>query len=70
RPVYELQAEVVSGNSGGPVVTPQGSVIGMVFARSISDQNTGYAVTSAALQPVVAENADDRSSVDTAQCTS
>jgi S1-C subfamily serine protease len=70
RPVYELQAEVVSGNSGGPVVTPQGSVIGMVFARSISDQNTGYAVTSAALQPVVAENADDRSSVDTAQCAS
>src|SRR5204863_3533277 len=34
RDIYELQAVVRPGNSGGPVVNTQGTVIGVVFARS------------------------------------
>lgn len=46
RSMYELQAEVVSGNSGGPVVLPDGTVAGLVFARSESERKIGYALTS------------------------
>ncbi len=69
RSVYELQASIVSGNSGGPVVTPEGDVIGMVFARSISHRDTGYALTSSVLRPIVARNVNDTRAVDTARCT-
>ncbi len=52
RSVYELNGVVVPGNSGGPLVAtgqpsgtegiPAGTVIGVVFANSTSDPNTGY----------------------------
>jgi S1-C subfamily serine protease len=46
RPVYELQAVVRPGNSGGPLVEPNGTVVGVVFSRSASDPNIGYALAS------------------------
>lgn len=46
RSVYELQARVRSGNSGGPVVRADGTVIGVVFSRSTLDPAVGYALTS------------------------
>jgi S1-C subfamily serine protease len=46
RPVYELQSVVRPGNSGGPLVEPDGTVVGVVFSRSASDPNIGYALAS------------------------
>lgn len=46
RPVYELQSRVRPGNSGGPVVRSDGSVIGVVFSRSSLATDIGYAITS------------------------
>jgi S1-C subfamily serine protease len=46
RPVYELQAQVRAGNSGGPVVDPEGRIIGVVFSRSASHANIGFAITA------------------------
>ena len=46
RDVYELQAVIEPGNSGGPLVLPNGQVAGMVFARATNDPNYGYALTS------------------------
>ncbi len=46
RDVYEIQAIVRPGNSGGPLVTPAGKVIGVVFSRSTTNSDIGYALTS------------------------
>ncbi|RSS80467.1 MarP family serine protease [Streptomyces sp. WAC06614] len=45
RDVYSLYATVRQGNSGGPLLTPDGKVSGVVFAKSLDDPNTGYALT-------------------------
>ncbi|MBB5939495.1 MarP family serine protease [Streptomyces zagrosensis] len=46
RDVYSLYTTVRQGNSGGPLLTPEGLVYGVVFARSLDDANTGYALTA------------------------
>ena len=51
REIYELRAVVRPGNSGGPVVGPDGTVVGVVFARSSSADDVGYALTSTEVRP-------------------
>jgi len=51
RDVYSLYATVRQGNSGGPLLTPDGRVAGVVFAKSLDDDNTGYALTAAEIAP-------------------
>ncbi|MFJ9848894.1 MarP family serine protease [Streptomyces sp. NPDC101150] len=46
RDVYSLYATVRQGNSGGPLLTPKGEVYGVVFAKSLDDSHTGYALTA------------------------
>jgi S1-C subfamily serine protease len=46
RDIYELQADVREGNSGGPLVDTRGVVVGVVFARSARTQGIGYALTT------------------------
>ncbi|MFI1394124.1 MarP family serine protease [Streptomyces sp. NPDC020681] len=45
RDVYSLFTTVRQGNSGGPLLTPDGRVYGVIFARSLDDPDTGYALT-------------------------
>jgi S1-C subfamily serine protease len=46
REVFSLFAKVRPGNSGGPLVSPRGRVYGVIFAASVSDPQTGYALTA------------------------
>ncbi len=55
REVYSLRGLIRPGNSGGPIITTQGHVAGVVFAASVTDDDTGYALT----WEQVAEAADD-----------
>lgn len=55
REVYSLRGLIRPGNSGGPIVTTQGHVAGVVFAASVTDDDTGYALTWSQ----VADAADD-----------
>ncbi|GAB3308015.1 MarP family serine protease [Epidermidibacterium keratini] len=45
REVYALRASVVPGNSGGPLLTPDGTVAGVVFASAADNSEVGYALT-------------------------
>jgi S1-C subfamily serine protease len=53
RRVYELDAVVRRGNSGGPFVLPDGRVAGLVFANSVLDDDVGYAIVAEDVQPLV-----------------
>jgi len=54
REIYSLRGVVRPGNSGGPLFDEGGSVVGVVFARSTIDSETGYAMTLDEIAPVVA----------------
>jgi S1-C subfamily serine protease len=70
RNVYEIDALVRPGNSGGPLVLPDGKVAGVVFSRSTTDQNVGYALASPAVLTRVDEAAKVTNPVGTGPCTS
>jgi S1-C subfamily serine protease len=68
REVYELQAEVRPGNSGGPFVIEGGLVAGVVFAASTTDSSVGYAITAEEVLPRL-ERAEGRTEpVSTQDC--
>lgn len=46
REIYSIRSTVRPGNSGGPLLTTDGRVYGVVFARSTSDDETGYVLTA------------------------
>ncbi|MFE7120893.1 MarP family serine protease, partial [Streptomyces sp. NPDC057654] len=60
REVYPVRSTVRPGNSGGPLLTTDGKVYGVVFARSTADAETGYVLT--AKQVASAANAAARAS--------
>jgi S1-C subfamily serine protease len=68
RRVYELQTVVHPGNSGGPFVLTNGQVAGVVFAASTMDQNTGYAITSLEVRPLVSRAGQLTGAADTGKC--
>ena len=47
RQIYEIRALVQSGNSGGPLLSPAGTVDGVVFAAAVGVSDTGFALTAA-----------------------
>jgi S1-C subfamily serine protease len=46
RQIYEIRAVVEPGNSGGPLLSPQGTVYGVVFAAAVGESDTGFALTA------------------------
>jgi S1-C subfamily serine protease len=57
RSILELRADITRGDSGGPLVLADGSVGGVVFAESRSEEDVGYALSptdvAARVEPAV-----------------
>lgn len=68
RQIYPIRAVVQQGNSGGPLVSPNGQVYGVVFAAATSVPDTGYALTSAEVAPDVVRGERDSNPVSTQTC--
>lgn len=68
RQIYSLFAKVEPGNSGGPLLSPNGEVVGIVFAKSLDDNKTGYALTLAEARPVLEAASSSFAPVTTGGC--
>ncbi|GAA0193036.1 MarP family serine protease [Glutamicibacter creatinolyticus] len=66
--VYQLTAEVSQGNSGGPLVNEDGQAVGMVFAKSRSDEEVGFAQSLDELEEAMAKAAGRTKSIKTGGC--
>lgn len=69
RQVTTLAANVQHGNSGGPLLNPDGTVAGVIFAKSEATANVGYALGMDEVLPVIAQAASLSAPVPSGACT-
>ncbi len=68
RLVYELEAIIRPGNSGGPLLDMSGQVIGVVFSRSTTNPDVGFALAMPAVVRQIDAANSATSSVGTGNC--
>lgn len=68
RSVHSIKADIKQGNSGGPLVAVDGSVIGVVFAESSSYQDVGYTLTMDQVIDTLTKAKNSGQSVSTGAC--
>lgn len=68
RQTFAVRGLVRSGNSGGPLVSEDGEVLGVVFAASITDKSTGYALTAEQVGDDARAGAAATQAVSTGRC--
>ncbi|MGN6577643.1 MAG: MarP family serine protease [Nocardioides sp.] len=68
REVFSLRSLVRPGNSGGPLVSDDGDVLGVIFAASVTDGDTGYALTAEQVKESAAQGATSDREVSTGRC--
>lgn len=67
RQVYALRGTVLPGNSGGPLLRPDGAVLGLVFGADEQAEETGYALTAGEVRDALAAGMS-ATGVDTGSC--
>ena len=69
RDVYSVRSNIRPGNSGGPMVSPDGEVLGVVFAASVEDPSTGYVLTAEQVAEAAAQGLTNDDPVSSGPCT-
>jgi S1-C subfamily serine protease len=69
RQVYSIYGDVRSGNSGGPLIAPDGTVLGVIFAAAVDQQFTGFALTAAEVAPDARTGRTATAPVATGECS-
>ena len=69
RSVTRIAGAVDPGNSGGPLLTADGAVAGMIFAQADAMPNLGFALSMEEIAPVIALAPELTSPVSTGACS-
>jgi len=70
RQVYQLDARILPGNSGSPLMGADGLVLGVAFSRSTTDSGVGYALTAPEVLSEVRQARARTAAVSTGACVS
>jgi S1-C subfamily serine protease len=68
REIYTIKSLVRSGNSGGPLIDPNGGVLGVIFAAAADDKNVGFALTADEAASVAETGLTSTRGVKTGEC--
>ena len=68
RQVYSIYGDVRSGNSGGPLIAPDGTVLGVIFAAAVDQQQTGFVLTAAEVAGAARQGTSATAAVGTGDC--
>jgi S1-C subfamily serine protease len=68
RDIYTLRGLVRSGNSGGPLISTTGTVLGVIFAAAADDPETGFALTEQEVGPVASAGRSATEPTGTGDC--
>jgi S1-C subfamily serine protease len=68
RQIFEIRAQVEPGNSGGPLLSPSGTVYGVVFAAAVGTSDTGFALTASEVAADANAGANQTSATSTQGC--
>jgi S1-C subfamily serine protease len=68
RQIFEIRAVVQPGNSGGPLLSPSGTVYGVVFAAAVNMSDTGFALTASEVSADASAGADQTIQTSTQTC--
>jgi S1-C subfamily serine protease len=69
RSIYSVRAVVRSGNSGGPLLAEDGTVLGMVFATATDSPDTGFALADDEVSSPASSARNRTAGVGTGSCT-
>lgn len=68
REVYTVRGSIRQGNSGGPLMSTDGLVLGVVFGAAVDDPDTGFVLTAAEVADEVALGLQNGNVVGTGSC--
>jgi S1-C subfamily serine protease len=68
RDIYAVRGTVRPGNSGGPLLSTDGTVFGVVFAAATDDNDTGYVLTAAEVSAAAQTGEHATAAVSTQGC--
>jgi S1-C subfamily serine protease len=69
REVYTVRAVVRSGNSGGPLLADDGTVLGVVFATALESPDTGFVLTASEISSDAQQGSGRTAAAATGGCT-